>query len=90
MQVYSDTRLSDPESVRKGVGLLKSHFETTIHELLGKQAMQYDVIRLALAKYNRDQIYIREIFELLHILWAQVAPEYRTEFEHMYVKERVG
>jgi hypothetical protein len=85
MQVYSGTRLSDEESVRVGVRLLKSHFETTKQELVGKRASQYEVIRLALAKYNRDAIYITEVFQLLHILWAQVAPEYRTEFERVYI-----
>jgi len=86
MQVYTETRLSDTESVRKGVGLLRDHFKTTIHELVGQQATQSEVIRLSLAKYNRDENYIRDIFELLHILWAQVAPEYRTEFERMYLR----
>ncbi len=90
MQVLTDTPLSDAESVRKGVALLKGHFETTRRELLGKTVMQYEVIRLILAKYNRDENYIREIFELLHILWSQVAPEYRTEFEHMYYKAVIG
>jgi len=91
MQVYSDIRLSDEESVRKGVALLKSHFNVTRQELSGKKATQYELIRLLLAKYNRDENYIREIFELLHILWAQVAPEYRTEFERsMYIQAPIG
>ncbi len=90
MQVKSDSRLSDLDSVRKGVGLLKSHFEATRLELQGKRATQYEVIRMALAKYNRDENYIKEVFELLYILWAQVAPEYRSEFERVYVAGPVG
>jgi len=90
MQVHSSTQLSDRDSVHLGVRLLRGHFETTLKELSGKEAMQYDVVRLTLAKYNRDAGYIREVLELLHVLWAQVAPEYRTEFEHMYFKGVVG
>lgn len=90
MQVYSETPLSDEESVRKGVGLLRDNFKTTIQELVGKQTTQSEVIRLALAKYNRDENYIRDIFELLHVLWAQVAPEYRIEFAQMYFKGTIG
>ncbi len=84
MQVWTDKRLSDRDSVKLGVQLLKGHFEKTKQELPGKSVTQYEFIRLALAKYNRDENYITEVFELLHILWAQVAPEFRTEFELMY------
>jgi len=86
MQVYSNTPLSDSESVRKGVRLLSDYFETTRREILGKRTSQFEVIRMVLAKYNRDENYISGITELLHILWAQVATEYRTEFELMYVQ----
>ena len=84
MQVWSAKRLSDRDSVKLGVQLLISHFEKTKEELTGKRVTQYEFIRLALAKYNRDEYYIGEVFELLHTLWAQVAPEFRTEFEQMY------
>lgn len=90
MQVYSSRRLSDKDSVRIGVLLLRDHFEKTKEELSRRQTSQYEVIRLALAKYNRDESYIKEVFELLHILWSQVAPEYRTEFERMYVTGVLG
>ena len=39
---------------------------------------------MALAKYNRDEHYIEGVFEVLHVLWAQVATEYRTDFETIY------
>jgi hypothetical protein len=39
---------------------------------------------MAIAKYNRDEHYIGEVFQVLHILWAQVATDYRTEFETMH------
>ena len=84
MQVHTTTRLSDRDSADLGLRLLKGHFETTLREILVQPSSRYDVIRLTLAKYNRDDIYIREVFELLHILWAQVVPEYRMEFEHLY------
>lgn len=85
MQVHSTTRLSAKDSVRLGVRLLSGHFEKTKQELSGKHVTRFEVIRLALAKYNRDDNYVKEVLELLHILWAQIAPEYRTEFERMYV-----
>lgn len=84
MQVRTSVRLSDRESVELGIRILKGHFETTLGELQGKKLTQYEVIHSTLAKYNRDADYIREVSELLHSLWAQVATEYRTEFEHMY------
>ncbi len=84
MQVRTTTRLSDWESVVLGIQQLKQAFETTNEEILGKSMMRYQVIRMALAKYNRDENYISEIFQVLHILWAQVATDYRTEFETMY------
>jgi hypothetical protein len=90
MQVRSSTQLSDNESVRLGVKLLRLHFETTLQELSGRQATQFEVIRRTLAKYNRDNKYISEVADLLHVLWAQIAPEYRTDFEDMYFKGVVG
>lgn len=86
MQVQTITRISDLESVRIGVRRLQEDFDMTNRELTGKAVSRYDVIRAALAKYNRDENYIQEVFQLIHILWAQVAPEYRSEFETMYVK----
>ncbi len=83
MQVRTSVLLSDRDSVDVGVRELRKCFEATEQELSGKTTRRYEVISLALAKYNRDQYYISEVFEVLHILWAQVAPEYRTEFEHM-------
>lgn len=84
MQVRTGARLSDRDSVHLGVCELRRCFETTEQELSGKPVSRYEVIRLALAKYNRDKSYINEVLQVLHILWAQVAPEYRTEFENMY------
>jgi hypothetical protein len=84
MQVRTGARISDRDSVHLGVKELGQCFKATEHELSGKKAKRYDVIRLALAKYNRDSHYIDEVFQVLHVLWAQVAPEYRVEFEHMY------
>lgn len=81
MQVQSSTRLSDRDSVVLGVALLKKYFGETGQELAAKRTSRYHVVSVTLAKYNRDQRYISEVFELIHILWAQVATEYRTEFE---------
>lgn len=85
MQVRTTARLSDRDSVHLGVRELSECFKVTEQELSGKKARRSEVIRLALAKYNRDSHYINEVFQVLHVLWAQVAPEYRTEFEHMYL-----
>jgi hypothetical protein len=84
MQVRTGARLSDRDSVHLGVSELRRCFETTAQELSGKPASRYEAIRLTLAKYNRDKNYIKEVFQVLHILWAQIAPEYRLEFENMY------
>jgi len=89
MQVKTDTRLSERESVVKGVGQLRESFATTNAELLGKRASRYTVIRSAVAKYNRDEGYIAEVFQVLHTLWAQVAPEYRVDFETMHDRPAV-
>jgi hypothetical protein len=86
MQVNTKTRISDRESVVVGTQHLRRSFEMTNEELLGKRAARYTVIRLAIAKYNRDENYLGEVFQVLHILWAQVAPEYRTEFETMHIQ----
>jgi hypothetical protein len=84
MQVRSGARLSDAESVHLGVRELANCFKTTEQELTGKRSTRADIVRLALAKYNRDSNYINEVSQVLNILWAQVAPEYRSEFERMY------
>ncbi len=84
MQVNTKTRLSDRESVVIGTRKLRRSFEMTNEELIGKQTSRYTVIKMAIAKYNRDEHYIGEVFQVLHILWAQVVTEYRTEFETMY------
>jgi len=86
MQVSTKTRLSDRESVVIGTQQLRRSFETTNEELIGKRASRYTVIKMAIAKYNRDDNYIGEVFQVLHILWAQVATDYRTEFEAMYTQ----
>jgi hypothetical protein len=84
MQVRTATRLSDRESVAVGTQQLREAFEATKTELHDRPASRYQVIRLALAKYNRDENYIGEVLDVLHTLWAQVTPEYRNEFETMY------
>ncbi|MGO9085765.1 MAG: hypothetical protein ACLQBK_11100 [Candidatus Sulfotelmatobacter sp.] len=86
MQVTTKTRLSDRESVVVGTQQLRRSFEMSNQELLGKRASRYDVIKMAVAKYNRDDDYIGEVFQVLHILWAQVATDYRAEFETMYTR----
>jgi len=86
MQVNTKTRLSDRESVVIGIQQLRESFETTNEELLGKRPSRYTVIRMAIAKYNRDEHYIGEVFQVLHILWAQVLTDYRTEFETMHTQ----
>jgi hypothetical protein len=90
MQVRTTTRISNWESVVRGTQHLRAAFETTNGELRGKPAARYEIIRLALAKYNRDENYISEMFALLHILWAQVATDYRAEFETMYQRTVVA
>jgi hypothetical protein len=59
--------------------LLNRYFKQTSEELTGRAATRYEFIRLVLAKYNRDENYIAEVFEVLHVLWAQIALEYRGE-----------
>ncbi len=86
MQVKTKTRLSDRESVAIGTQQLRSSFDMTNEELIGKRASRYTVIRMAIAKYNRDESYIGEVLQVLHILWAQVVTEFRTEFETMYTQ----
>jgi hypothetical protein len=84
MQVYTTTWLSDFDGVAVGTQRLRESFTKTNEELIGKSVLRYMIIRAALAKYNRDERYISEILEVLHVLWAQVATDYRTEFETMY------
>ena len=87
MQVHTETRLSDRESVALGTQQLRELFGKTSDELVGKPRSRYEVIRLTLAKYNRDDSYIGEVYNLLHTLWAQVATDYRSEFETMHVPQ---
>ncbi len=84
MQVRTEKRISDVESVRLGAQQLLGAYELTKSECSGKSVSRYEVIRMTLAKYNRDENYIGEVFGVLHTLWAQVSPDYRTEFETMY------
>ncbi len=84
MQVHTSKRLSDWGCVVVGTQHLRDAFETTNTDLHGKPKSRYEVIWMSLAKYNRDVNYIAGVFEVLHILWAQVATDYRTEFETMY------
>ncbi len=88
MQVHTTARLSNSESVHVGVSQLRQCFEETMREVVAqKPATRYETIRLAVAKYNRDEDYINELLVLLYMLWAQVAPEYRTEFERMHIAD---
>jgi|SRR5579872_2511454 len=84
MQVRTNARISDRESVKIGVRQLRESFETTEAELAGKVPSRYHLISSSLAKYNRDSNYIGQVFTVIHVLWAQIVPEYRLEFENMY------
>jgi len=84
IQVQTTEPLTDQEAVRLGLQRLHECFEATRQELSGKRSSRYHLIHSAVAKYNRDESYIDEVSYILHILWAQVAPEYRNEFEHSY------
>jgi hypothetical protein len=84
MQIATAKRISDVESVRLGVQKLRSSFEATQQELAENNYRKYQILSLTLAKYNRDETYINEVTELIHILWAQIAPEYREDFEKMH------
>jgi hypothetical protein len=84
MQVRTPTRLSDRESVVIGVQRLRDAFELTNQEVGTKPTPRYQILYMTLGKYNRDQTYISETCEVLHVLWAQVATDYRSEFENMY------
>jgi hypothetical protein len=89
MQVRTETKFSDREGLVVGTQRLKELFGKTKEELSGKPSSRYEVIRFTLAKYNRDDYYINEIFGVLHTLWTQVALDYRTEFETMHVRPAV-
>jgi hypothetical protein len=84
MQVKTSTRISDIESVSLGVAQLRGAFERTNQELAGKGPSRYKVIHNAVAKYNRDESYVSDVLSVLHTLWAQVATDYRSDFENMY------
>jgi hypothetical protein len=86
MQVRTTKRISDWESVAIGTQRLREAFDATKAESTAKSVSRYDVIRMTLAKSNRDENYIHEVLQVLHALWAQVASEYRTEFETMYAR----
>lgn len=84
MQVHTGTRLSDEQSVRLGIKKLNECLAETEKEFQGKTTTRYNVVRSTLAKYNRDERYINGVIEILNILWAQIALEYRPEFERMH------
>ncbi len=84
MQVRTATRLSDRESVVVGIQRLRDAFALTNQEVSAKPTSRFQIIYMALGKYNRDESYISETLDVLHILWAQVATAYRSEFENMY------
>lgn len=84
MQVKTPTRISDTESVSRGVEQLRVAFERTNQELAGKKATRYQAVHNAVAKYNRDESYVSDVISVLHTLWAQVATDYRSDFENMY------
>lgn len=86
MQVQTDHRLTDLESVALGVNMLKEYFRQTNEELTGRRESRYMIIRQTLAKYNRDEDYIGEIIRVIRTLWAQVVPDFRNEFENMHSK----
>lgn len=84
MQVHTEWRMSDVETVRLGVKMLAGYFAHTGEELRQGRVTRYAVVRGTIAKYNRDERYVADVMELLHVLWAQIAVDYRTEFENMY------
>jgi hypothetical protein len=90
MQVRTDKRISDRESVTLGIHRLTAAYELTKSECGSQSTSRYQVIKMILAKYNRDETYINEVFGVIHTLWAQVVPEYRTEFERMYSPMPIG
>lgn len=81
MQVHTDVRLSDRAAVAAGLAHLRECYGMTYAELKGKSVYLYDLLSKTVAKYNRDSKYVGEVMNLLYTLWAQVATEYRTDFE---------
>lgn len=85
MQVRVDRRISDTESVQIGVATLRQMFEETRRELASsKEVSRGLLLHRTIAKYNRDERYVADVEELVNILWAQVAPEYRPDFERLW------
>lgn len=85
MQVRAETRVSDDESVSIGVAELRRLFEETRSELVAaKTSSKAALLYGTLAKYNRDQRYVTEVMELLRVLSAQVATEYRAGYQDVW------
>lgn len=86
MQVRTDKRISDVESVQIGVAQLRRNFQQTRDELdLGeKKPVRGRIVNRTIAKYNRDERYVSAVMALVDTLWAQIATEYRPDFERMW------
>jgi len=88
MQVETARPITDEESVRIGVAKLRESYELTVHELsTAAQSPPGVVLQRTIAKYNRDDPYVSSVFELIGTLALQVVPEYRVEYERLWIPE---
>lgn len=44
------------------------------------------LIRSVVAKYNRDNVYVESVFEVMQIVACQVAEEYRADYEQLWFR----
>lgn len=86
MQVKTDRRISDSESVAIGVSRLKRDFEQTCEELdaIDRMLPEAMLLERTIAKYNRDDHYVGAVSELVRTLALQVATEYRNDYERLW------
>ncbi len=87
MQVQTNRRISDAESVAMGVAQLRRLFEQTQAELEPADHLLPEGILLQriVAKYNRDDAYVAAVSELARTLALQVATEYRVDYERLWL-----
>jgi hypothetical protein len=81
MQVASPAKLSDYESVERGVALLNQFRAEAISEHPEVSGNEWFFVERTVAKYNRDSRYVAAVQEIMETLAHQVLTEYRVTVE---------
>jgi hypothetical protein len=80
MQVSSKVALSDDQSVKEGTSILLASWKK--HKR--PKHLLYEKVRATIGDYNKDEIYIDKVMQLMEILAIRVEPKFKKSYSTVW------